>query len=213
MQEQDLRVDTRGSAVVEAAILFPIMIMIFAALVLLARYLPTRAVLQQATQYAATALATSDSDTWLEFDAGSMTYYKESEPDNVYAALLWSFFSKDHSSDADTIVSNMESRGLVDRPGKLTVECSMVNYVVYKEIVVTATREIPMPVDLSFVRFPNTIPITVTSTAVVQNGDEFVRNMDIAADVADFFVKRFGLQESFDKVGEFIGKFYDFLGI
>ena len=58
--------DTKAYAVVEATILFPIIMMIFAGLVLLAMYLPTRAVLQQATQYAATALATEQSDTWLE---------------------------------------------------------------------------------------------------------------------------------------------------
>ena len=50
--------DTRGYAVVEATILFPIMMMIFAGLMLLAVYLPNRAVLQRATQYAATAMAT-----------------------------------------------------------------------------------------------------------------------------------------------------------
>ena len=68
--------DTSGDAVVEATVLFPIMIMIFAALVLLSIYLPARAVLQRATQFAATALANEASDTWLFFDESSMSYYR-----------------------------------------------------------------------------------------------------------------------------------------
>lgn len=47
---KDLWRDDRGDAVVEATILFPIIIMIFAGLVLLSMYLPTRANLQRATQ-------------------------------------------------------------------------------------------------------------------------------------------------------------------
>lgn len=55
-QRDNLWNDVRGDAVVEATILFPIIIMVFAGLVLLAMYLPTRAALQQATQYAAPPL-------------------------------------------------------------------------------------------------------------------------------------------------------------
>ena len=67
--------DDKGDAVVEATILFPIIIMIFAGLVLLSMYLPTRANLQRATQYAATAMATERSDTWLRHDPKNLEYY------------------------------------------------------------------------------------------------------------------------------------------
>lgn len=46
-------------AVVEATVLFPIIILICAALVLLSIYLPMRAAMQRSTQLAPSAIATS----------------------------------------------------------------------------------------------------------------------------------------------------------
>ena len=94
--------DTRGDAVVEATILFPIIIMIFAGLVLLAMYLPTRAALQRATQYAATAIATERSDTWLRHDPDALEYYwihDKDELGNVYGSVLGSLTgnNRDHN--------------------------------------------------------------------------------------------------------------------
>ena len=210
--------DTRGDAVVEATFLFPVIIMVFAGLVLLAMYLPTRAALQRATQYAATAIATERSDTWLRYDTDEMKYVwvtDKSELGGVYGSLLRAIGgnSRDDGENARTIVTTLDERGVLNTPGELTVEYGVVNYVIYKEIVVTATRTVPIPVDLSFVRFPREIPITVTSTAVVQNGDEFVRNMDLAADIITFIADETGISGVFQKAGEVCGKFNDLLGI
>lgn len=206
--------DQGGYAVVEATILFPIMMMIFAGLVLLAMYLPIRAALQRETQYAATVLATESSDTWLQFDTSAMeyTWLKNLPPEkNVYAALISSFFKGDAGTEAEAIVEHMEGDGLFRRAGDLTVECEIVNYVIYKEIIVTATRAIPVPVNLSFVHFPTEIPITVSSTAVVQNGDEFVRNIDIAKDFLSYLDEKYDLH--FDEISKYINEAWEFLGI
>lgn len=210
--------DIRGDAVVEATILFPIIIMIFAGLCLLSAYLPTRANLQRATQYAATALATEKSDTWLYFDADEMRYEHYGSKDelpNVYRSIFRSVGAggQDEAGDARFIVTNMEQEAVLVPAGELTVEYSVLNYIVYKELRVTATRVIPSPVDLSFVGFPKEIPVTVTSSAVVLNGDEFVRNMDIARDLTTYLAEKFQLNDAFNKVGEVIGKFNDVLGI
>ena len=211
--------DTRGDAVVEAAILFPIIIMVFAGLVLLAVYLPTRAVLQRATQYAATAIATGRSDTWLRFDEGDMEYYWLSDRgdlENVYTSLFRAILNtekNDEAAQAESIVTSMEQKGIFKLTGELTVELGVVNYVIYKEVVVTATRTIPVPVNLSFVRFPEEIPITVTSTAVVQNGDEFVRNVDLAVDFVEYLDEKYEISKVFESVGTVCSKFTDFLGI
>ena len=192
--------------------------MVFAGLVLLAMYLPTRAALQQATQYAATAIATERSDTWLRHDPDSMTYYWETDRSalgSVYGALLGALTgnNRDDADNAEQAVINMEANGVLEPAGELSVEYGVVNYIVYKEIVVTATRTIPMPVDLSFVGFPSEIPVTVTSTAVVQNGDEFVRNMDLARDLTLFLAEKFNLTDMLDGVAELGRKFTGFLGI
>lgn len=203
---------------VEATILFPIMIMIFAGIVLLAMYLPTRSILQRATQAAATAIAVEKSDTWLSFNVDSMEHewMGSDELGNVYLSLIRAIGGggRDDADNAEQIVLKLENTGIINLPGEPTVVTyGVVNYVVYKEIVVTATRTIPSPVDLSFVGFPKEIPITVTSTAVVQNGDEFVRNMDLAADITVKVSEALGADEIFQKVREVGGKLTGFLGI
>lgn len=211
-----LKENTRGDAVVEATILLPIMIMIYFALVMLAMYMPTRALLQRATQYAATALATEQSDTWLRFDDKEMRYYWTSgkgELDNVYVALFNSISTKKDGGEAERIITKIVEQGLQSVPGELEVEYATTNFVIYKEISLTATKTVPIPVDFSFIGFPTEIPITVTSTAVVQNGDEFVRNMDIAVDVAKWLDSKYNISDMFSKVGELCGKVTGFLGI
>ena len=206
--------DTNGDAVVEATILFPVMILIFAALVLLAIYLPTRAVLQSSTQYAATTIASTLSDTWLCYDEDSMGFRWETDGSrlpNVYSAL----FSNpiDVESLGEEIVMHIQNRMLGFKAGKLMIEeCYIVNRLIYKEVVITATREIEIPLNLSIIRFPEVVAITVTSTAVVQNGDEFIRNMDLAVDFVEYINEKFHLSDISDSIGSSLGEVASFFG-
>ena len=212
----ELLKETDGLAVVEAAILFPVMIMIFAALVLLSFYLPTRAALQHATQYAATVMATEKSDTWLFFDEASMSYRWETDKsnlDNVYVALIKTVVpGSDDADKAETIVRQAENKTASFKLGELSVEYGIVNYIIYKEIIVTATRTIPVAIDLSFIGFPREMPITVTSTAVVSNGDEFIRNADMAVDFFEFISDKFGLDGISESIKSFGNNLTSILG-
>ena len=178
--------DTGGDAVVEATILFPIIIMIFAGLVLLAMYMPIRSSLQRATQQAVTAIATEKSDTWLSFNENTLQFGRATSAPNVYAALKGSMLSQKDRDKAVSIVKNMEKKTLFSPRGTLSVECGTVNYLIYKEITVTATRNIPMPVDLSFVGFPKALVITASSTAVVHDVDGFIRDVDMLTDILPY---------------------------
>jgi len=205
--------DTRGDAVVEATVLFPIIIMIFAALVLLAIYLPTRAALQRATQYAATAISTEISDTWLFYNKDEMKYYwadDKSDLKNVYVALFSG--SEESKSKGKEIVIEIEKSCISSKEGTLDVSCDIVNKIIYKEVVVTATRTFTEPVGLALIGFPNEIPVTVTSTAVVQNGDEFVRNMDMAVDFVEFLLEKLKLTDVADSISSFGKKASSFMG-
>ena len=202
-----LRKQADAYAVVEATILFPIIMLVFAGLFLLSVYLPTRAILQRATQCAADGIAAARSDTWVAFDAAGYGWLRDAR--NVYAVL----FGAADDADAELVVQKSCENGLMLRQGDMSVTCEIRNYVIYQEVVVTATDTVRVPVDLSLVWFPKTIDLTTTSTAVVQNGDEFVRNMDIAADFAEYLDQRFGISTSdaFVKVKECIGKLTNFL--
>lgn len=215
-RQQNLWKDFTGGAVVEATILFPIILMIFAGLVLLALYLPVRSVLQEATQYAATAVATDRSDTWLYYNDTSMHYSwhtSKSDLPNVYVALFQSLTAGQEEETARRIVEDRMEKSIVRPRGDLEVQCDMLNYVLYKEIHVTATYTVKVPVDLSFVRFPTEIPITVTSVSVVQNGDEYVRNLDMARDFLEYLDNKYQFTEIFGKVKEVGAKIGGFLGI
>jgi len=210
---KELRKNQTGDAVVEATILFPIMIMIFAALVLLATYLPARAALQRATQYAAIALATERSDTWLFFNEGSMTYNYETNKNrlaNVYAQL----FSEngDVQTKAETIVAEMEKKSISSKAGQLEVESHIVNKTLYKEAVVTATRKFQMPINLSFIGFPETISVTATSAAVVQDADEFIRTIGMASDFTEFITEKYNLHNITDAISLFGSRVSGILG-
>jgi Flp pilus assembly protein TadG len=205
--------DTTGDAVVEATILFPIMIVIFAALVLLAVYMPTRAALQLATQHAAVTLATEISDTWLYFDESEMllrNFDNRNRLGNVYADLFSS--RSDIRDKGEAIVTYIENRSISSKAGELTVDVYSVNYILFREIVVTAIREFQMPVDLSFIGFPETISVSVTGAAVVQNGDEFIRNIDIAGDFFEYIIEKYNLHNITDVISSFGSKLSELLG-
>ena len=206
--------DESGDAIVEATILFPVMIMIFAALVLLAIYLPTRGALQRATQYAATAIAATGSDTWLYFDKNSMSFYWETNKanlENVYAALFSGM--GDVQAKGEYIVAEIEGRCLSSKAGILNVDCYVIDHIVYKEVVVTADREFTIPLDLSLIRFPQAITVTATSTAAVLNADEFIRNVDIAADFVEYANEKLGLTDISAAIGEFGSRVKTLIGM
>lgn len=206
-----------GNAVVQATILFPVMIMVFMGLVILSMYLPVRAALQKATQQAATAIAVERSDTWLFFDEKTMNYYWEEEK-SVLSSVYVSFFKsvipeKNGENKAESIVKNIENGSLtVKFKNDLEINFGIVNYFIYKEIIVTAARQIHFPFDLSLVGFPKEITLTVTSTAVVQNGDEFLRNIDLAVDFAEFIGEKLGIGNISEAFGSFKNKVSKILG-
>ena len=203
----------RADAVVKAAILFPIMIMIFAALVMLAIYLPTKGALQYATQYAATALASPKSDTWLGYDHENMNYYWVERKSGLRPVHV-TFFSGigNIESIAEEIVTHAESRSISSKSGRLEVSAGTMNRVMYREVVVTATRTFTVPVNLSFIRFPETIAVTATSTAVVQDGDEFVRTIDMATDFVTFIAEKYELTNIADIITSFGERLAEIMG-
>ena len=210
--------DTHGYAIVEATILFPIIIMIFAGICLLSIYLPTRTNLQQATQYAANVMATQKSDTWIEYNTESMEYTwiaRRKDIRNVYRSLFRSSYENEAADIATvtSVVTEREKQGIYIAVGNLQVTYTVTNAVVYQEMHVTATRTIKVPINLSFVGFPKEIPITVTSSAVMVNGDEFVRDIDLAKDFTEYLSKKYNLDKMFSSVSDVISRFNDVMGI
>ena len=79
-------------------------------------------------------------------------------------------------------------------------------------MVVSATREIPVVINLSLIGFPSSISITAESRAVVQNGDEFVRNIDLAGDFVEFIADKFELDNVSEAISDFGTRIKSILG-
>lgn len=219
MWRNRIKHDTRGYAVVEATILFPIMIMIFAALVLLSAYLPQKMLLQEAAQFTATAIATEAGDTYVAFDHNGKRIKKDSLP-NVYIEALNGLTGHNvgvASDKAEQIAGHIARSAVIPSSAAVQAEVTVKNYVIYKEISVVLTQEITIPVNLSFIGFPKTIKLEQQATAVVQNGDEFVRNIDIAKDMIKWLDNKYGISQSLresgalDKIGD-VCQFFGFGG-
>lgn len=207
--------DIGGDAIVEATILFPIMIMIFAAFVLLAMYLPQRTILQEAAQYTAVALATENSDTYIAFDDEG-NRVERNRTDSVYVAAVQGILGSDMNAEAKaySIANHLAGGGILSAPGEVSVELETTNYVIYQEITVRLSQSVPMPVNLSFIGFPTEIQLMQEASAVVQNGDEFVRNIDIAKDMVLWLDSKLGISKSLRESGALnkIGEVIHFFG-
>jgi hypothetical protein len=142
-----------------------------------------------------------------------MSYYWENERSklsNVYVSMYSDI--RNVQSRGEDITTGIESRGISSKAGELSVESYVVDRIIYKEIVVTATREFPIIEGLSFIRFPDSISVTATSTAVVQNADEFIRSVDIAGDFAEFISDRYNLHNVTDAISTFGSRVTSLLG-
>lgn len=207
--------DCGGYAVVEATILFPIIIMIFYAMVMLAIYLPQRVILQEAVQAAATAIATEESDSYVSFDDNG-NYVDGKEPENVYAAAVESILAPNSDAElkAASIVEHYAGRGVLSVPGGIQVTCESTDFIIYQEIMIRASQKIETPVNFSFIGFPTEIEIVQEARVVVQNGDEFVRNIDIAKDIMIWLDNKLGISQSLKESGALdkVSEVLDFFG-
>ena len=199
--------DTRGDGlIIEAAIIFPIIILFLAAVVLLSVYLPQRALLQEAAQIAATAVATDRSDAWISFDTHGNRVIPD-RPANVYIAAFQGRNAMQNrwSGDVQTMIENHMRRGVgLTQHNDINVELEVRNYLIYKSVTVRATQTFNTPINFSLIGFaPGGVwEQTVEARAIVSNGDEFVRNIDIAMDLMDWVKNRFGENREFgDTVG------------
>ena len=208
--------DSGGDAAVESAILFPIAVLIFSALVLVSMCLPAKASLQKSTQLAATAMASEKGDTWLFFDEGGMEYYFADhigELEGIYSELANSAAdAEDGAEKAEAIVKKTEESGYGPGIGDLSVGYAVADYTIYKEITVAAARSIKIPVDLSFIGFPKEITVSASSTAVTQNGSEFVRNTGLVLDFAAYIYEKYGISDLKAGIVESVDEIVSFMG-
>ena len=194
---KSLWIDSSAMSVVEATIILPFVFMTFAALALLSMYLPQRAILQEAAQYAATMLAPERSDVAYRFDDHTMQIYDhwDFQLHNSFADVLmgtydtnrnfwsrsfsWFKNTEDWQKRVDDIVKHKLANSISFTNAPVSTEVVFQQTLLYSEIVVTVSQEIPLPINLSFIGIRDSfIRIECSARAYVPDGDGFIRTVD-----------------------------------
>jgi len=171
-----------GIAVVEAAILYPLMFMLFSALVMIAIYIPQRALLQRAVQFGADSFATEIGDAWIRYEYKTMTYERFYSYDEMvhYKGRPEAGLHRVHYNNVPDRIQRTIFMELTSVAVSiyLDLDIGVVNHGVFKQVVVTGVMKYHLPINLSFIGFPNPFTMVATATAEVVNGDEFIRQVN-----------------------------------
>lgn len=186
--------EEKGLAVIEATLLLPFCMIMVMALYYAAIFMCQKANIQANVQNALVYYKNVETDTYVEA-SDKMAYVKTdktvSAEGGSYGDAEYLFpyrfigmgFDKNSFTrffrtmcgymffDTDTEISNIE------------VETHAANYVVYKEITATVRQTVRPAVSLAMVGAPDSMVISCTSSVVVSNADDFIRNTDFVIDI------------------------------
>ena len=95
----------------------------------------------------------------------------------------------------------------------IEITSSVKNYVIYKEITATAKQTVQPAIKLSVVGGSDSLEIVCTSSVVISDGDEFIRNTDFAIDLVKETKVGEMAGQMVDKVAGFYNKFKEKFGI
>ncbi|MDO5346694.1 MAG: hypothetical protein Q4E91_13260 [Lachnospiraceae bacterium] len=138
-----------------------------------------------------------------DFSSGIEAYY-EKHSEHLYRE--WKFqYEEKESSLTDTLSQMLSQRSFltgVTSEAKVKIE----NIVIARKITVEATYGLRSPKFLNYVGVPLDLTLKTYVTQSASNPTELVRNIDLASDLIDFLLERFGVK---DRVDSFLKKVED----
>lgn len=183
--------EEKGTAIVEATLLLPFCMIMIIALFYAAIFMCQKANLQANVQNALVYYKNINTDTYIEakssMDFGGGTGTIEAvgsqygEPGYRFPYRFLTMKLDD--SPFESFFCSMYKYMFFDDGGNIEFKSDMINYIIYKEISVTATQTVTPAINLAMVGAGNEIEIVVTGKAVVNDGDDFIRNIDFAVDI------------------------------
>ena len=195
--------DESADAVVEATILFPIIIMIFFSFILLAIYLPSSVALQRSVQKAALIASAQRSDLGYVYDVSTGkagVNYEKLRRENVYAYMFRGL--DDEKANLEKIVGKYAAAALYTGKNlQVSVEQDPHDK---RYIIVTAEQTLAMPFSFPFLSITDEITLRKSARSMNRDADEFIRSMDIVYDLV--------IRKS-DKVKKTLGDISDFFDI
>ena len=211
----------KGLAVVEATLLLPFCFIMIIALYYVAIFMCQKANLQANVQNALIYYKNTDSDNFVT--ASSDMAYGKAEgtitavgssyqaPAGDYSnSFPYRFLGfKFNKNDFNSFFRSMVGYMFFDSGENVQLSAESKNYIVYKTITATATQTVKPAISLKMVGGRDTITISATATAVVTNGDDFIRNTDFVVDIvsktklgqkaSELVDKAIGFYDSFKK--------------
>lgn len=144
-----------------------------------------------------------DFDSEKDFSSGMEEYYQK------HSEHLYNEWKFDYSAEASRLegdLSEMLSSCSFLTGIETTAEIDISNYVIGKSMTVKATYGLQSPKFLEYVGVPVDLTLKTHVTQSVSNPTELVRNVDLATDLIDFLLERFGVK---DRVDSFLKKVED----
>jgi Flp pilus assembly pilin Flp len=179
-----------GLAVVEATMLLPFCTIMIVALFYAAIFMCQKANLQANVQNTLIYYKNVDSDNYVEAKA-NMSYGDDNKAEgSSYGTPVYKFPYRFLSMPFDedgfkSFFKSMCGHMFFDDGSNVEINVKPENYVIYKTITATATQTVKPAINLSMVGASNSLTITVTGTAVVTDGDDFMRNIDYVIDIVN----------------------------
>ena len=217
-----MKKEERGSVEVEAIIILPIAILSVVLLLYLSLFMFQRANLQAGLETTLIYYKNTITDSFVTKN-GKVEYieteeslmasgnsYKASAPLNPYRGMFGDSYGLKKKTDFETYFKSVAGKMLFEDNLILTIDHS--NYVVLKQIEVTATQVIETPIDFSILGVDNKFEITATAKVNVIDHEDLVRNVDYAIDIlektklADIYENIASkVQEAYDKMKKVLG--------
>ena len=176
--------DNNAMAVVEATILFPIIIMTFIAFILLAVYLPTSVAVGRSAAKAAVIVSASQSDLGYTYNTADNTAgidFDRIRSENVYVKMFTSDFDRSEELGMDILEKYVNEAFFAGTGTQLTVRIDPHDKRFF--VLVQAEQTMKMPFNFPILPFSNEFTVKATRRAMIRDTDEFIRNMDIVYDL------------------------------
>lgn len=218
---REMQSDQKGVAYVEATILLPICFLIVVALYYAAIFMCQKANLQANVQNTLIYYKNVDSDTYVTAES-QMSYTSGTNTESAVGSsydtptklfpyrFFWMEFS---ASDFESFFDSMCGYMFFDDGDDVELTVTSHNYVVYKTIEATATQTVKPAVSLSLIGIPDSLVITVSGTAIVNNADDLIRNIDFAVDIISDTSLGKKASEVLDKAASLYSKFKEKFGV
>lgn len=208
--------NTKGSLTVEAALVFPVVLLVIFSMIFMCVLLYQSAYLQTTADQIAQISALNWNNT-KRIEALNNKNIPISTTTYLEGDLYWHLYDRDKTTKIKSIrdyaIAKLKYGNMIN--GMLStqdkVDIKVKNYVVYREINITLKDSYKLPFSGFFKSFglKEAYTIEKKSKAVINENTEFIRNVDFMADTADQLGVLDDIKASMEKVKDNVYKFLE----